>query len=220
MLTAFFRKRSAGSRCGWGWIVTTEPKRADLFDVIVLAAGSGKRFGGGKLSSPWGDGRLLDAALGPAFAAPARQVIVSWGGDARVPEIATAFARRVGAADRLRLTHVEQHAAGMAESLKAAIGSLPPDSAGAFVFLGDMPRVPLGLADRLADAVDAGAPAAAPTFAGQRGHPVLFGAALLPQLNALSGDRGAATMLRDLGDALALVPAPDDGVLFDVDLRS
>jgi molybdenum cofactor cytidylyltransferase len=195
-------------------------RRATLvLDAIVLAAGAGKRFGGGKLASPWGEGTLLDAALTVAFAAPARAVTVSWGGDARVPGIAESFAAGLGATARLRLVHAERHAEGMAESLKAAIAGLAPGSEGAFVFLGDMPRVPPGLAARLAEAAQAGALAAAPVFEGQRGHPVLFTAALFPKLLQLTGDRGAAAILRDLGDGLALAPSPDDGVLFDVDHR-
>lgn len=70
-----------------------------------------------------------------------------------------------------------------------------------------------------ARAVRAGAPAAAPVFEGQRGHPALIGPALLPRLLTLHGDAGARAILKDLGEALALVAAPDDGVLFDVDER-
>jgi CTP:molybdopterin cytidylyltransferase MocA len=33
----------------------------------------------------------------------------------------------------------------------------------------------------------------------------------------LTGDQGAGTVLKDLGDSLILVPAPDDGCLFDID---
>ena len=58
---------------------------------------------------------------------------------------------------------------------------------------------------------------AAPSFAGQRGHPVLFASTLYPALLGLSGDRGAASVLAGLGDGLALVAAASDGVLFDVD---
>ena len=93
-------------------------------------------------------------------------------------------------------------------------------AAGVFVLLGDMPRVPHAVLARLAEAVRAGAPAAAPVFEGQRGHPALLGQELLPQLPALSGDVGARAILKDLGDRLVLVDAPDDGVLFDVDERS
>jgi molybdenum cofactor cytidylyltransferase len=186
-------------------------------DAIVLAAGAGSRFGGGKLVAPWGDGVLLDGALAAAFAAPVQAVSVVWGADDRVPAAAKALAARVGAADRLHLVHHEGHADGMATSLKAGIASLDSRSAGAFVFLGDMPRLPAGVTSALADALAAGAMAAAPSFAGRRGHPVLFGSALYPALLGLSGDRGAASILAGLGEGLALVAAADDGVLFDVD---
>jgi molybdenum cofactor cytidylyltransferase len=190
---------------------------ATPLEAIVLAAGASSRFSGGKLLAPWGDGVLLDGALATAFAAPARFVSVVWGADERAPAAAEAFATRIGASDRLRLVHSERHTEGMAESLKAGVASLATDCAGGFVFLGDMPRIAPVVAGLLADALDPGVLAAAPTFGGRRGHPVLFSAALFPALLSLSGDRGAASVLADLGDALALVAAPDDGVLFDVD---
>jgi molybdenum cofactor cytidylyltransferase len=186
-------------------------------DAIVLAAGAGSRFGGGKLFAPWRDGVLLDGALAMAFAAPVQSVSVVWGADRRVPAAAEAFAARAGASDRLRLVHAERHAEGMAASLKAGVASLDSHSEGAFVFLGDMPRIPASVTRALADALANGAAAAAPDFAGQRSHPVLFASELYPALLDLSGDRGAAAILAALGDSLALVAADDDGVLFDVD---
>ncbi|HRD47221.1 MAG TPA: NTP transferase domain-containing protein, partial [Caulobacter sp.] len=60
----------------------------DALDAVVLAAGAGKRFGGGKLTAPWADGLLLDASLAAAFASPARTVSVVWGADGRVLEAA------------------------------------------------------------------------------------------------------------------------------------
>ena len=186
-------------------------------EAVVLAAGAASRFGGGKLLAAFQGGALIDGALSAAFAAPARAVTVAWDADARVPAAAEAFAARIGQSERLRLVHAERAAEGMAQSLKAAIAGLPPDCAGAYVFLGDMPRVPIAVLAPLADAVAAGALAAAPTFGGQRGHPALFSAGLFPQLLSISGDRGGASVLQGLGDGLALVPAPDDGVLFDVD---
>jgi molybdenum cofactor cytidylyltransferase len=187
-------------------------------EAIVLAGGFGSRFGGGKLTAPWRGGRLIDGALAAAFAAPVRTVSVVTGADGAVAEVARAFAARVGQADRLRLVHAADHAEGMAATLRAGIASLPGDTAGAFVFLGDMPRVPPAVLPRLAEALaGAGALAAAPVFEGQRGHPVLFGRALFAGLLALTGDEGARNVLRGLGPALALAEAPDDGVLFDVD---
>ena len=181
-------------------------------EAIVLAAGSGSRFGGRKLLAPWGRGVLLDAALAAAFAAPARSVMVVTGADAEVVAgAAQAFDARV------RIVHAPDHAEGMGASLRTGVASLPADAAGAFVFLGDMPRVPVGVPASLATALAAGAPAAAPVFAGRRGNPVLIGRDLFPDLLRLTGDAGARAVLQGLGDRLALVEAPDDGVLFDVD---
>jgi molybdenum cofactor cytidylyltransferase len=181
-------------------------------ESVVLAAGSGSRFGGGKLLAPYGDGVLLAGALAAAFAAPVRGVTVVTGADAeRVAAAARAFNPRV------RIVHAADHAEGMGASLRTAIASLPEDTAGAFVFLGDMPRVPHAVLAPLAQAVFAGAPAAAPVFQGRRGNPALLGRALFPDLLALEGDTGARAVLQRLGDRLALVEAPDDGVLFDVD---
>jgi molybdenum cofactor cytidylyltransferase len=80
-----------------------------------------------------------------------------------------------------------------------------------------MPRVPTAVLQRMAEAVARGAQAAAPIFRGHRGNPVLIARNLFPQLLALTGDAGARGVLQGLGDRLALVESPDDGVLFDVD---
>lgn len=190
---------------------------AGAFEAIVLAAGAGSRFGGGKLLAPFAGGVLLHGALAAAFAAPVRTVIVVTGVDG---EAVSAAVRACPAVDgRLRLVHAEDHAEGMGASLRRAAAELGPDCAGAFVFLGDMPRIPQAVFAPLIEAVGAGAPAAAPVFGGQRGHPALIGAALLPNLLTLQGDAGARAILKGLGDRLARVEAPDDGVLFDVDER-
>ena len=181
--------------------------------MVLLAAGTGSRFGGGKLLAPYEGGLLLHGALAAAFAAPVRGVTIVTGADATaVAAVAREFHPTV------RVVEAVDHAEGMAASLRAGIASLPADTQGAFVFLGDMPRVPHVVAGLLARALARGAPAAIPTFDGRRGNPVLLGAALFPQLLALTGDQGARGVLQGL-EGLALVEAPDDGVLFDVDER-
>lgn len=186
----------------------------DAFEAVVLAAGSGSRFGGGKLLASWGAGVLVEGALATAFAAPVRSVTVVIGADA---EAVAAAARSFD--PRVLIVHAADYAEGMGASLRAGIASLPPDAEGVFVFLGDMPRVPTAVLRKMADAVAAGAGAAAPVYRGRRGNPVLLGRALFPELLALTGDAGARGVLQGLGDGLALVESPDDGVLFDVDTR-
>jgi molybdenum cofactor cytidylyltransferase len=103
----------------------------------------------------------------------------------------------------------------MAASLRTGVGALGADTAGAFVFLGDMPRVPAAVLAPLAQAIADGRAAAAPVFEGRRGHPAIFARRLFPDLLTLTGDAGARRVL-DAADPL-LLEAPDEGVLFDVD---
>jgi len=195
----------------------TEGATSGALEAIVLAGGAGSRFGGRKLTAPWRGGALIDGALAAAFAAPVRAVTVVTGADDQVAAAAAAFAERAGHVDRLRVIHCFDHAEGMGATLRAGVSALPPDTAGAFVFLADMPLAPAAILPALAGAIEAGASAAAPVFEGKRGHPVLFAAALLPELAALSGDEGARRVLQGLGEALVLVPTDDAGVLADVD---
>lgn len=189
--------------------MATVPERS--FAAIVLAAGSARRFGGRKLLAPFEGRPLLHHALASARAAPVDQLVVVTGAEAPVVE---ACVRAFDPA--IRLVHAADHAEGMAASLRAGVAAVA-GADGAFVFLGDMPRVPHAVLEPLAVAVRAGAAAAAPVFGGRRGNPVLLSAKLFPEVAGLTGDRGARPILDGLGAGLSLVEASDAGVLFDVD---
>ena len=184
-----------------------------------MAAGAGARFGGAKLTAPWRGGLLIHGALAAAFAAPARNVTVVTGADPLVGPVAQAWARRQGETARLRVVHAIDYVEGMAASLRAGVASLPADTTGAFVFLGDMPVIPIAILPELAAALANGAQAASPVFNGRRGHPVLFSRDLFAALTALQVDAGARDILDGLGDALVLVQTSDPGALFDVDIN-
>ena len=185
------------------------------FAAIVLAAGSASRFGGGKLLADWNGAPLLHAALAVARAAPVQDVVVVTGAD---PEAVSDAVRRFDPS--IRVIHAPDHAEGMAASLRAGIAALGADIRAVFVFLGDMPRVPLAVLSPLAEAIRQGAPAAAPVFQGRRGNPVVLSRDLFDQIAGLRGDVGARVILDSLGPALTLVMSPDDGILFDVDTRA
>lgn len=177
--------------------------------ALVLAAGSGSRFGGGKLMARWRGGVLLDGALEAAFAAPVEAVHVVAGADPAV----SAHAKARGA----HVVEARDHALGLSASLKAGVAALPPDAAGALVLLGDMPSVPHAVLGPLIAAIEAGAQAAVPLFDGKVGNPAALSAVLFPEIMALEGDRGARALIGALGEAVVRVAAPDAGVLYDVD---
>ena len=193
-------------------VTQSAPGKSFLVAAVVLAAGAGRRFGGGKILSPFGEGRLVDGAVAAALASPAGEVVVVTGAEA----IAVAGHLQARWSDaRLRQVHAPDWAEGMSASLKAGLAAVTGADA-VLVFLGDMPRIPHGILADLVETVRAGAPAAAPVHRGQRGHPVVLGRDLLSQAATLSGDQGAARLLTQV----VLLETDDDGVLFDVDVPS
>jgi molybdenum cofactor cytidylyltransferase len=186
--------------------------------ALVLAAGTGARFGGRKLISPWRGGVLLDGALSVALECPAETVFLVTGAQgAQVAAAAQAFAAGRGRKERLIVVEAHDYANGLSASLRTGLAALPKTATGVLVFLGDMPLIPLDAPVRLARALADGALAAAPTCQGQRGHPVGFSRAMFAALSGLTGDRGARAVLDGLGEQLVLIETDDTGVLVDVD---
>ncbi len=185
-------------------------------DAIVLAAGRGVRFGGGKLLAQLDGAPLVAHALRTAFLSPVRRVFVAVA-DPAVRAAVETTATRLKASERLVVVPVEDADEGMGASLRAAASALPQDTTGVFVFLGDMPAVDPATPTLLARALESPHHIVAPLFLGRRGHPVLFGATWLPALRALSGDEGARALIESAGARLARIPVQDPGIHLDVD---
>lgn len=189
---------------------------SDGFHAIVLAAGAGSRFGGAKLTALIDGEVLLHMALRTACAAPVASVRVVTGAHADAVEAAVRdFASRA----RAEVTSIRcaDHALGMAASLRCGLAALPPQAAGAFIFLGDMPHVPAHLPARLLAALAGGAQAAAPCVDGRLGHPVLITRALFEAFARGAGDGGGQLILRDLGDRLVTVAIESPDLFTDID---
>src|SRR5881398_3000508 len=130
--------------------------------ALVLAAGAGSRFGGRKMLAPWQDGLLIHAALRAAASAPVTGMTLVTGADAEdVSRAAWEWAGRAGE-ERLTIVHAVNHREGLAASLRAGIAALPPTCCGAFVFLGDMPRIPTSVLSDLPRSLQQDKLAAAP----------------------------------------------------------
>lgn len=182
------------------------------YHAIVLAAGAGSRFGGGKMLASWEGRPLVRAATGIALSAPVDTVTVVVGADA--DRIAAALSEIDD--PRLSVVHAADWRTGLSASLRAGIAALPVDARGALVFLGDMPRVPPTSAAALLAALDAGAPAATVSVEGKPAHPVALCARLFDRVAALTGDRGARALLAGI-DGVVDLPGEDAGGTFDVD---
>ncbi len=105
---------------------------------------------------------------------------------------------------------------GMGHSLANAIANAQ-DAEGWLVALGDMPRVQPGTIRRIASQLRKHQRIVVPVHEGNRGHPVGFPRRLRMQLEGLTGDAGARSLIQGNSDEVLRVEVADEGVLQDVD---
>jgi len=182
---------------------------------ILLAAGSSSRFGSAKLMAtlPGGapgeaTGVMAEASLRHLFTGVDAVVAVVRPGD----DALALLLSRNGA----RVTVCPDAAQGMGVSLAWAVRAAPV-AMGWIVALADMPWIAPSSIARVAEALRAGVPLAAPRFRNSRGHPVGFGAAFYAGLAALQGDEGARRIVEAHTQSLREIDVDDRGVLQDID---
>jgi molybdenum cofactor cytidylyltransferase len=186
---------------------------------VLLAAGSGSRFGGDKLLAPLPRATHLAAAgtaIGVAAcrhlrAALADTIAVVRPGDARV----TAVLAECGA----RVVECPNASDGMGASLAFGVASAR-DAQGWIVALADMPWIAPATVEHVVSALANGADIAAPSYRGERGHPAGFSARYRDALLALKGDEGARSVLAANINRLTVIEVDDPGVVRDVDRAS
>ena len=160
--------------------------------AIVLAAGAGTRFGGGKLLATL-DGRpILQHVLDTLATAGLRDIVVVLGRDRDVVETAIAWR------SERRVTNPEPER-GLASSLQAGMGTLDPDASAVLVVLGDQPRLSADtIRALLATPDDPDRPVIAPRYAHDRGrNPILLRRAGFRLIKDAAGDRGMGPMLAE-----------------------
>jgi molybdenum cofactor cytidylyltransferase len=186
---------------------------------ILLAAGQGARFGGDKLLAPIAmppAGAPVDVPIG---AAAARNLI-----DAIPDSIAVVRPRDAELAAHftdagLHVVPCMNAGDGMSATLACGIAATV-DADGWIIALGDMPWIAPATIRAIAEAVASGADIVAPSYRGQRGHPVGFSRRHRDALSSLTGDAGARSLIeRNLG-RMTWIDVEDAGVLRDVDTPS
>ncbi len=176
--------------------------------VLMLAAGSARRFGSDKRRALLPDGRsLLQASADSVLAA----------------DLPLALCLRPGEEDLLQVLpprsvlplYCDSAGEGMGATLAQGVAQLPPWR-GALIALADMPwirpRTLLELASLLPE--DG---LCRPICGGKAGHPVGFGRAYFGKLAELRGDTGARDIVAANRQRLVLLECDDAGVLRDVD---
>ena len=177
----------------------------------MLAAGSGSRFGGGKLLAPFGGRPLIAATLSGLRGAPVDEIIVVVGAEGE-------RLRSITAAYENRIIENPDWAEGMATSVRAGLRACTSDARAAVVCLADQPLVGAVAAERLVEAFEQGATVAVATYGGEMRNPVLFARGVWPLLlREMSGDRGARAFLKHHREIVTEVSCDDVADPADVD---
>jgi molybdenum cofactor cytidylyltransferase len=182
--------------------------------AVVLAAGQATRMGHTKQLLPWGETTVLGQTLRNLRASAVDDILVVTGHE-RGAVTAIAAAHGVPVVDNPGYATGE-----MLSSLQVAVGTLPPDCAAVLVMLADQPMVEPETINALLEAFWQGeGELIAPSFAGQRGNPVLIGRRYFAELLALPAGSAPRDLLRRHAAGLFWLPVESDTILRDLDNR-
>lgn len=184
---------------------------------ILLAAGFSRRFGAAdKLMHGLSDGRPLAlAAAHNLLQALPLTIAVVRPDNLALAELLTAAGAHV--------VHCAAQSQDMSASLSTAVrhaAGLSPTTDGYVIALADMPYIQPQTIGSITAALTGGAGIVVPTYRQQRGHPVAFAAKFRSELESLSGDEGARSIVRRHQEEVCFLKCDDPGVVADIDTPS
>lgn len=187
-----------------------EDSLIDSVAGLVLAAGMSKRFGSDKRQAYLSDDRQLLPATLTVPCAVLSDVFVVLRADDK--------ADRLNLPDKSAPIHCQQAELGMGHSLACGIEWLLKysNAAAVAVFLGDMPWLRETTLRHLLKEVSE-TRIVLPFYAGQRGHPVIFGRDFWSELAQIKGDSGGREVINRHPESQQIIELDDVGLIGDVD---
>ena len=182
-----------------------------LFSV-VLAGGSGSRFGSTKQLAMIGDQPMVARAVAAAEAACGPRTLLVTGSD---------WAAVANAAKPQRgfIVVNQNYTAGLSSSIAAGVSAIRPLADAVLLLLADQPLVTVSHLQDLEQAWrESPGSIVASAYAKTCGPPVIFPARFFDALSSLSGDKGARAVIDAHQDAV--IGIPFEGAAIDVDTPS
>ncbi len=195
-------------------------QRASVLGVVVLAAGAGSRFGDGR------GGKLLADLAGRPLLAHVLDEIQQFGPVTTVVVLGAGAEHVEGTIGWVGEMRVHNYAPerGLASSIQVGVGALEAMSQsfeGAFIVLGDQPRLRVEVMQRLAQAAARARTDdrifVVPRYTDDSGprNPVLMLRPAWPLVANLTGDHGLGSIIEARPDQVLEVPV--EGAMPDVD---
>ncbi len=181
-----------------------------MLAAVILSGGASRRMGSPKALLSY-QGRpflehLLDVARHPKIGV--RRVVLG--------AHAEPIAKEVNLApDEIVIN--DEWEKGQLSSIQAALRSLPPNTDGILLLLIDHPLISAELVGELIDSFyNTRKPIVLPVYEGRRGHPVIFSAALYPDLMTAPLETGARSVVWNHAGEVQVVQTSEEGCVLNL----
>jgi molybdenum cofactor cytidylyltransferase len=177
---------------------------------LILAAGESRRMGFPKALLPYRGETFLDRTVGILSRHCAPVIVVLGAGAEEIRARAQRAATFVVNAN---------YRTGQTGSMQTGLRAIPPSSEGVLFTLVDHPAVTPETIGALAAEGEPGVLVRVPRYRGERGHPIWFSSALIPEFLALPEDGAAREVVRRHAGETRFLDVDDAGILADIDDR-
>ena len=150
-----------------------------FISAILTAAGLSSRMGSPKPLLPWRGKTLVESQIDTLLQAGASEVTVVLGH--RAAEVASYIE---GESVLGVINH--QYKEGRTSSIRAGLDAVSPNASDIIIMAVDQPRTPKIVSQVISAHLKANALLTSPRYRGRGGHPLMFSAALLPELSQIS----------------------------------
>ncbi len=188
------------------------PSKAPRIAAIILAAGRSSRMRANKMLSDFRGEPMLRATSAQIAKSAVDEIVVVTGHEHLKAEA-------ILAGLKIRTIHNPHFAEGLSTSLRCGLEAVSETADAAIICLADMPLIEPHLIDRLIAAFNPTEhrTIVVPTFKGQFGNPVLWGANHFIKLMSLEGDRGARSLISQFKGEAVEIESQSDAILRDAD---
>jgi molybdenum cofactor cytidylyltransferase len=186
---------------------------------IFLAAGEGRRFGGGKLLHPVAGIPLYYMGLSQAAASRLDEIRVVTGPETIDLERDIAERHFPGAAGetRIHVDHNRDASRGMMSSLKTGLAAVDGRCDAAMVLLADMPLITAIMINELIGVFEKNPSIVIPECAGRLRHPRVIPARLFPEFMELADDEKGTKIIDKYREKTVKVTVGNESNYIDID---
>ena len=150
-----------------------------FISAVLTAAGLSSRMGRPKPLLPWQGKTLVESQIETLLEAGVSEVIVVLGH--RADEVAPHVS-----GDTIRAVVNHQYRDGRTSSIRSGLDAISPEAHDIVLMAVDQPRTSQVVSRVISEHLESNALLTSPRYRGRGGHPLMFSARLLPELNLIS----------------------------------